>query len=225
MNFVTVKKIHLTADTAYLAGLIIGDGHLANSTKSKTDLSPDYQIMIDISDIDFLSEVHLIIKSIINTKSVPKESKVRGNRISRHYLCIRNKHLFYFLNRDMEIPKGKKSDTIIVPKLIIGGSGDAKKHFLAGYFDADGGFRGQSLGFTTASKDMNKGVSSLLTYFGIEHGLDSWINQKYGKRFFGIRIKVSMIDRFLKEFPLRNVQKLHRIHDKFTWRCRSGQTG
>ena len=49
MNIKKIKKIDLTPRTAYLSGVIIGDGNLSSSVKSKTDLSEDYRMYIDLS--------------------------------------------------------------------------------------------------------------------------------------------------------------------------------
>ncbi|MEA2037550.1 MAG: hypothetical protein U9O94_08630 [Nanoarchaeota archaeon] len=140
-------KIDLTPLTAYLTGAIIGDGNLANYSKSKTDPSPDYRISIDISDREHLKYIEKLIKSIISTTTTPKEPKQRGNRVPRLFLLVRNKALFNFLNTEMEVPKGKKSSIVKVPSKIGSSSNEIKKHFLAGYFDADGGFRGKTFRF------------------------------------------------------------------------------
>ena len=209
------SKIDLTPKTAYLTGVIIGDGNLCGSTKSKTDLSPDYRISIDISDKEYLLNIEQIIKSLIQTKTIPKQSPQRGDRIPRWYLAIRNKGLFNFLCKDMEIPMGKKSNIVSIPPKILSSSDEIKKHFLAGYFDTDGGFRANALGFTMASKMLWMGVSKLLNEFNISHSKDRWINKKYNKEFFGIRIRKGEIDNFLNILPLQNKEKLGRINQRF----------
>ena len=213
MNIKKISKIDLTNKTAYLTAVIIGDGNLSN--KSKTDLSKDYRITIDISDKEYLIYLSNLIHSIIKTKTIPKKSPQRENRIPRLYLTIRNKGLFYFLNKDMEIPKGKKSSIVSVPSKIYNSTKEIKRFFLAGYFDTDGGFRSNSIGFTTASKRLNNEISNLLLEFKIKHSIEMWINKKYKKEFYGIRIKKNEIDTFLKTFPLQNKEKLIRICKRF----------
>lgn len=95
-------------------------------------------------------------------KTKPKSPKIRGNRKERLYFQIRNKGLFKFLTEEIGIPKGAKSSIVAVPHRIKDSSKQIKGCFLAGYFDTDGGFRGNSLGFTTASKKLNEGLSKLL---------------------------------------------------------------
>ena len=214
-----VKKINssilLCPDTAYLTGMIVGDGYIMNAAKSKRDSSPDYRVGVDISDEKHLRRIYQIIKLVTNTKSTPKRPKQRENRVPRLKIDVRNKELFYFLTKDMGLPKGKKSSTVTIPRRVINGSEEIKKHFMAGYFDADGGFRGKTLGFTTASERLRTETSDLLNEWGISHSQDSWIHKKYDKRFYGIRMKKNQIDTFLNLIPIRNTEKLVRIRDRF----------
>ena len=194
---------------------MIGDGNLSNSVKSKTDSSPDYRISIDISDKKYLIYIYDLIKTMIKTKTVPKKATKRGNRIPRLFLYVRNKSLFYFLNKEMEIPKGKKSSVVFVPPKIKKASNEIKRYFLAGYFDTDGGFRGRTLGFTTASKKLNHGIGDLLVDLGVAFSKDMWVNKRYKREFYGLRIKRKEIDKFLKLLPLQNKEKLERINRRF----------
>jgi intein/homing endonuclease len=225
MNIKKINKIELTPKTAYLTAVIIGDGNLSNYVKSKSKPSPDYRIIIDVSDKGYLCDLSKLFKTIINTKSIPRMPIQRGRRKPRLYFAFRNKSLFYFFHKDMEIPKGKKSSIVFIPRKIKESSLEIKKAFLAGYFDTDGGFRGNSLGFTTASKRLNIEVSTLLSEFKIEHSLDSWVNNKYKKEFYGIRIRKKEIDNFLNTFPFQNKEKLIRISQRFSARMPERSNG
>ena len=212
------SKINLNPKTAYLAGVIIGDGNLSNYVKSKkTDFSMDYRITIDVSDKEYIIFVLNLIQSIINTRTTPKVPSQRGNRLPRLKLQVRNKELFNFFNKTMQIPKGAKSSKVFVPSIIKNSPEKIKKYFLAGYFDTDGGFRGTTLGFTTGSKYLSEDISRLLEELNISHLPDKWINRKYNKEFYGIKIKRSEIDNFLSLLPLQNKEKLGRIYLRF--RC------
>lgn len=209
------SKIELNTKTAYLTGAIVGDGNLSNSPKSKTDHSRDYRISIDLSDTKYLFKIYELIKSIIPTKTIPRKSHIKGNRVPRLHLFVRNKKLFLFFNEYMQIPAGNKSFIVFVPPRIMTGSNNLKRYFLAGYFDADGGFRGHTLGFTTASKKLNEGISNLLEYFKINHVKEKWNNKKYAKDYYGIKIKKKEIDSFLNLLPLQNEEKIIRIRERF----------
>ena len=216
INQKIISKIKLTTKTAYLTGVITGDGNLSNYVKSKkSDLSKDYRITIDISDKGYLTFVLKLIKSIIITSTTLKVPSQRGNRIPRLKLQVRNKDLFKFLNEIMEIPKGAKSSKVFVPSIIKDSSANIKKYFLAGYFDTDGGFRGTTLGFTTGSRSLSDDISKLLDEFNISHLLDRWVNKRYNKEFYGIKIKRTEIDNFLSLLPLQDKEKLGRIYSRF----------
>ena len=133
MNTKKIEKIDLTPKTAYLTGVIIGDGNLSSSVKSKTDLSKDYRMYIDISDREYLIYLSRLIKSIIKTKTNPKQPSKRGNRIPRLYLQIRNKDLFYFFYKEMEIPRGKKSSIVFVPSKINNSSKEKKVNVVISF--------------------------------------------------------------------------------------------
>ena len=213
MNIGKVVPIPLTKDTAYLAGVIIGDGHISDSTKSKTDSSKNYRIFLEFKDKTYLKQIHNIFLSIIRTKSKPKSSK-RGEK-ERHYLQLTNKSLFLFFTEKLNIPKGAKSAIVVIPKMVKNSSADVKRHFLAGLFDTDGGFRSKSIGFTSASRYLIKDVSDLLNEFSVKHFRESWTNKKYMRHYYGIIMYKQEIGKFLKIFPLRNEEKLKRIRTKY----------
>lgn len=200
---------------AYLIGVILGDGHISNSTKSEKDLSKDYRISIEIADEEFLKDVIFpIMRCFTNSKSLPRSRKRKNKK--RHYrLEIRHKKFYYFLTDVIKIPAGNKCGTIIVPKLIKKSDYLIKRNFVAGFFDADGGFRGGSIGITTKSGRFLEEFSMLLDELGIEHSKESWLNKKYQTVYFGLRLRKKSIVKFLKEIPLRNLEKLEKIYNRF----------
>lgn len=51
--------------------------------------------------------------------------------------------------------------------------------------------------------------------FNIIHYLDKWINKRYKKEYYGIKISKKEIDKFLNELPFQNKEKLGRIYRRF----------
>mgnify|MGYP006411221455 CR=1 FL=1 len=210
MNIGKIYPIHLNKETAYITGVIVGDGHVSNSCKSKSDQSRDYKIAIEVVDYLFLKEFENLVKSIIRTKSTVKERiDKRGSRKKLYYFQFRNKSLHYFLSNKMKIPAGNKCSSVIVPKRIFD-SLELQKYFLAGLFDTDGGIRGKSIGFTSASNSLIAGTSQILRNLKIKHKVECWLNKKYNKQYYGIRIYKRDSDSFLKYLPLRNKEKLEK---------------
>ena len=151
MKIGKIHPISLDNTTAYLAGVIVGDGHVSNACKSKLDHSKDYRIGIEVVDYEFLKTIEKLVKLIIQTKSEVKwRLDKRGNRKKLYYFHFRNKSFHYFLTNDLGIPAGNKCSSVGVP-LKIFNSLELQKSFLAGLFDTGGGIRGNSVGFTSAS--------------------------------------------------------------------------
>ena len=210
MNIGKIYPIDLNEQTAYLAGVIVGDGHISRATKSKQDKSPDYKITIEVVDSDFLSVVASLIKEVINTKSVVKKTKPRIGKQQGYYFQFRNKSFYHFLTHDLSIPAGKKCFSVEIPTKILS-SPELQRHFLAGLFDTDGGIRGKTIGFTSASKKLISDTSKILSDLNILHHTESWKNKRYNTDYYGIRIKAKDNDKFLNGLPLRNNEKLKKV--------------
>ena len=110
--------MRLNKDLAYLIGAIYGDGYIKSGTKSKKDLSKDYKISFELSNIKFLEGVILnAFKKIIKTKSKVRTRK-RKNKQESGILEIRNKELFLFLTENLKTHKGPKTRKTKVPAKI-----------------------------------------------------------------------------------------------------------
>ena len=210
MNIGKIYPIDLNERTAYIAGVIVGDGHISHATKSKQDKSPDYKITIEVIDLEFLNIVASLIKTIINTKSIIKERRPRNGKQQGYYFQFRNKSFYHFLTNDLGIPSGKKCFSVDIPTKILS-SPSLQHHFLAGLFDTDGGVRGKTVGFTSASKKLILDTSRILDDWNILHHTESWKNKRYNTFYYGIRIKAKDNDKFLNGLPLRNNEKLKKV--------------
>ncbi len=210
----------LDSDMAYLMGVLMGDGHISNSCKSKTDLSKDYRISIEIVDIEYMEQIiYPLFTNLVLTKSVPRRRK-RECKKESSYFILRNKELYGFLVNDMGLIAGRK-DNLVVPKVILCSKGDIKRNFVAGLFDTDGGFRGKSIGFTMKSKILRDKIIDLLLEEGINSKGDEWVAKYNGLKYYGLRIAKGDIVNFLKRFPLRNPEKLVNINQRFFNPCGS----
>ena len=210
MNIGKIIPIELNETTAYLAGVIVGDGHISNSQKSKTDKSRNYRVVIELTDRAYLEEITSMIKGIVQTKSEIKEVKLNKNVKKRSYFQLTNKSFYYFLTSDLGIPAGKKSFIVRIPEKIL----DAPNliwSFLSGLFDTDGGIRGRTVGFTSASKQLIKDISLILKNEGFEFTQDTWRNKLYNSQYYGIKIWLRSNDRFLNKLTLRNLNKRKRV--------------
>lgn len=197
-------------DLFYLIGAISGDGYLRSGTKSKTDLSPDYRIAFELTDIDYLKNVIYVLLKQFTQTNAQVRVRSREGKLPSAIIEVRNKSFFNFLTLDLGMHSGPKDSFSLLPQSFWNLPMNLKREFVAGYFDTDGGIRGHTLGFTTKTISFHKFVSSVLLENEIQHTCESWINPKIGSEYYGIRIWRSSIDSFLNAFPLRNKYKLAR---------------
>jgi intein/homing endonuclease len=207
MNIGKVSPIVLNKNSAYLAGVIVGDGCIYSGTKSKTNLGKDYKITIEVIDLDFLKKVESLTKEIIKTKStIVKRKKLRANQKQLYYFQFRNKSFYYFLTKDLEIPSGKKSGIVSIPQKILSNK-NLQMSFISGLFDTDGGKRGKTIGFTSKSQKLIQEVSSILKQRHIGHFLESWKHKAYSSNYYGLKISRKDSDKFLKGLQLQSASK------------------
>ena len=189
----------------YLAGVITGDGHIKNTVKHiGIDNSTDYGITIHSGNKNFLEFILKIIKEKVKTKTCVKLGK------RSYYISVRNKQLFKTLTEKIGIPKGKKSDIIEIPK-ITKENNQFLLEFIAGFFDTDGGTRGKSIGFCSASGKMINDLHLVLNKLKIKNTPDRWLNKKYNKEYYGLKISKKYIKKFIETIPLKNKERLDRI--------------
>ncbi len=211
MNIGTINKINLNNELAYLVGVIVGDGHISNALKSKDLRCKDYRISIEVIDKDFLEKNEILTKRYVKTKSkIRTITDKRKNRKQRYQFQFRDKSFYYFLTEDLGINPGNKCNSVKIPQKIFE-SIEYQKSFLAGLFDTDGGIRGCTIGFTSASNKLILDISKILRELNYKHTTESWVNKKYSKEYYGIRISKKDIDKFLKELNFRNKVKLKRV--------------
>ncbi len=205
------KELVLDEDMAYLIGTIVGDGHISNNTKSKTDLSKDYQITIELTNCEYLKEIESLFKEFINTKSTTYSLKKREGKQQSWVFRFRNKEVYLYLTKAIGIPCGSKTSKLFVPDCIMKNNKHIKKSFIAGLFDTDGGKRGGSIGFSMKSEQLQKDTSDLLKEFKIKHYNEKWLNKRYQLYYYGIKLSKKFTAMFLYEVPLRNKSKFNEI--------------
>lgn len=208
----------IDADLFYLAGVMIGDGHLSNNVKWKNqDNSLDYAMIVYSDNRVFLDLILDIFKNKTQTKT-----KLLTNK-NLFYISVRNKKLYYTFNSYFGIPNGKKSDKVLIKEDLK--TNENLKYLLAGLFDTDGGFRRNSIGYCSASEKITLDIKECLSKFKINSTTERWLNKKYNKYYYGLVISKKDLPQFFETIPLKNKEKLDRMKVRFMQRCRSGQTG
>jgi len=177
-----VKIPHfLSEDLSYLVAAIICDGHLK---KDK------YRIYFELTNIQVIKKFLEKMDNVFEIKAYyRKKMDKRGNRKMIYIVAINSKPVVVFLNKIFEVPRGKKSGKVKIPKNIMNSNIKIKRAFIEGVFDTDGGKRRRGLGLSSASIQFRNDMIELLSEFKISAFKDEWINKKYNKRYYGLYFK------------------------------------
>jgi len=185
-------------DISFLCGMIVGDGHLWKTR---------HRIGIEMTRKDILEIVLEKFKKVfdINLKLKEKHDK-RINRKLNWRIDFENKVIWLLFSQVFEIPTGKKSDVVKVPRCVMKDS-DCMKMFLSGLFLADGGRKGNKISFTTSSLELFNDIQIILNTFNITFFTRKWIHNKSKKRVFDVIIsRKNDINKFIRTFPLIEVK-------------------
>ena len=193
----TKIPLKLSEELAFFVGAIIGDGHLK---KHKL------QIVIELSNKDLINFLQKICLELFDRKFNISKDRIRPPRKITNYILMDSKAIYNLLNKTFEIPKGKKSHIVKIPKFIFQSNKSVKSAFLIGVMLTEGGRRHGGVGLSTASEQFWRDLVSLFESLSIKVSTDKWEHKKYKKSYYGI------------SFKEKNIFLLMRG-------CRSGQTG
>jgi DNA-binding transcriptional regulator WhiA len=181
---------------SFLCGIILGDGHLSNEPKHRR------------IEIEMTSEriIRMILEKIRKVFLINvKIREVNRNRDTFHRkgwrIVFESKEIWYFLKEVFEIPCGKKSGIIRVPKIIFESDSECVKSFVEGVFLADGSQRKKSIKFSSASQDFIGDLERLLRKAGVCGRKRKFNNKKYNREFFEFVIIRKEAERFKLMFP------------------------
>lgn len=204
---------HMDYKLAYLLGVIMGDGHLANPDKSY-DKKTTYNSEIRITDghKETFIELSKIFENLFDYK--PKIYSELSKVKRRFYrFVIKSKPMHRFLMEICGIPTGKKFDNVDIPGMIMNSSLDIQKRFITGFFDADGCIRlaqGRypQISISQLKPTILNSIIKVSENFNIAWSGPYKCNSSRNHSSF-IRISnVENVERFLNNFPSLNPIKI-----------------
>jgi intein/homing endonuclease len=193
----TKIPLKITPELSFITATIIGDGHLRKSKK---------QITIELTNMKLLKRIQKDCIKLFDRTFNINPVKGRINKKQSWQMPIDSKAIYNLLNQTLEIPIGKKSHIVLVPKFIEEANNEIQRSFLQGIMLTEGGERRRGYGLSTASKKLWEGLQVLLKNQEIPFKTDKWVYQKYKKEYYGLVFKKD-------QYPI------------LMRRCRSGQTG
>lgn len=187
----TKIPLNLNREIVFFVGAIIGDGHLR---KDKS------QITIELSNIKLINFIKKICsKQFERTFNIlPVKLRVEGRKNTFH-MPIDSKSIYNLLKEVFEIPSGKKSSIVKVPKYILNSNNKIKLAFLKGIMATEGGKRKRGYGLSTASKELWLGLEALFNNLKIPILVDKWVYKKYNKEYYGISFKKEYMEKMMWE--------------------------
>ncbi len=177
---------------AEFLGALNGDGHLDPQT---------YELCIvseKVLDEFYISKrVPYLIEKLFGLKS---SIYIQDNLIKAR---IYSKGVINFLNKEYEIPLGKKLEKLKIPKFIFKNK-KLQENYLRGLFDTDGTFYGRRnnepvLGYTSLNPDYLNSVKDLLKIKGFNFGITGKDLYLYNRK---------QIDLFFKRIKPQNKKHL-----------------
>jgi len=138
----------LDKNLAYLLGVILGDGHLANPNRAY-DKKTSYNSELRITDgnRETFLQLRQIFKELFDYEPSIYSEKSKTNKEFYRFV-IRVKAIHRFLVEICELPTGKKFDKIKIPRIIKESNLELQKWFITGFFDADGCYRISKEGYS-----------------------------------------------------------------------------
>lgn len=190
--------ISIDEDLSCFSALIIGDGHL-HKHKFRTTIECSNRELLDIlAKIIFdLFKINVRISEV---------KKIEGKK-QTWQLTIYSKAVQELLSIVFQVPRGKKSDIVQIPRNILSSNNQIKSAFVIGLLAAEGSRKGKyQVRICSASRNLLLDSQNMLKDLGIEGNIVSWINKTYKKEYYSLSFK--------------------RVHlDSLMRGCRSGQTG
>ena len=177
----------LSVDLCYLIGAHIGDGSMNIYSRST---ARDYYYRCcghQINDLPWYDSVLIpLIKKLFNLKL-----KAKNCSDGTYSISFRSKAVVNFYNKCCELPFGKKSEIISIPKVVLDSGIGHMLACISGIFDTDFylGFKNKNntvhsypfIELNVKSKPLVETISNILNKIGISNSITS--SKRFDKRF------------------------------------------
>ncbi len=158
----------LTRELSYFVGLVLTDGHIVHkhTLDRQNKMKGDFAVKLYTSYEDEKKIIIRLIKELFGYTPLIRPRKYGFNKPTNYEIIVSSKILTEFLMNEFQMPAGKKSSKIRVPKIFWG-----HKFFpdlLRGIIDGDGGAGTEGVGIYSSSKEFLTDIISILAKMKIK---------------------------------------------------------
>lgn len=185
--------LHNSDDLSFLAGIIIGDGHLGRKKR---------RIQLEMNDYRTLIKVARIFHEVFNVRTslrIVKKQELNYQQTWR--IVFESKEISLFLNKIFEIPLGKKSHIVRVPAIIFESDANLKRSFIKGLFLADGSLKKKTIRFSSKSNMLIDDLARLFKTIGFNTVKRCYRNETFNSTYFELFLMTEEAERFKLEVP------------------------
>jgi len=196
----------ITNDLVYIVGVIIGDGCLSEYTTKKM-----YPVYVCGTNENYIKNtIKTVMNNLFNLSSFIKGKKRENKSILYEWIRY-SKPLYRFFSNIFEIPIGKKSHKVLIPKLIKNLNSELQISFLTGLFDTDWGYEYYTFGSGCVSRQLLEDAKNMIEKLTNIENLkikERPLNAKSGS--FSLIIPKKFIPEFYRVFRkrLKNAEKI-----------------
>ncbi len=160
----------ISPDLAYLIGLILGDGHVAEKT---LNAKGNWIISVFFDNKEHQQVYCALIKQELGI--TPHNRKHKANCVVSTFA---SKAAHWLLRNYFCMHNGKKAPLIEIPEIILDSDETIKNALIQGLFDSDGTItKNGYVKYATTSKTMEKQLSTELDILGIVTKTNVWIKE------------------------------------------------
>ncbi len=151
----------MTKDLAYFIGIVLSDGHLVYRKGIK------YDVKLYTSYKNEKYVLLRLIKDLFDYNAAIRVRKYGFNKLPNYEIIISSRHLVEFLKNEFQIPSGKKSKIIRVPRIFFKNK-ELFYSLLRGIIDGDGCVGSHGVNISSSSKLFLIDIKRILTYLKIK---------------------------------------------------------
>ncbi len=203
-----IDKLKKTNGLALFLGMFVGDGGL--SIKKNGEGYRIYPITFYNSEKKLVLLFHKLFYKLFKIKGNIRSRK-RENKKELWEFEKYSVKMYNIINKDFEIPCGKKASKVRIPSFVLSGAESIKLHFFLGLLVTDGSIQINRIQFHSASDDLLIDLKKVIhELWGFNKKVKTYI-QKNKYYSYQLSLKKSESSKILTKMPASHNPVLRRF--------------